>query len=156
MLLLAVLFSVRAFYTFVFVAPFTKGDVLAGLPLLGEAQPHRVYRDSAEVTRMPARENSLERIQRSGVLRACYRRSDYPSAFFNSGGDLVGFDIEMAHRFARQLDARVEFVPVESTPDAEERLNSDFCDVLMSLLAVAPEMTLRFAMTSPVIESASD
>lgn len=155
-LLLAVLLGVRAFYTFVFVAPFTKGDVLTGLPLLGEAQPHRVYRDSAEVPPAPAAANGLERIRRSGVLRACYRRSDYPSAFFNSDGELVGFDIEMAHRFARQLDARVEFVPVDSIPDAEARLNSDsdFCDVLMSLLPVAPELTLRFAMTAPVIESA--
>jgi ABC-type amino acid transport substrate-binding protein len=154
LLLVAVLLGVRAFYTFVFVAPFTKGEVLSGLPLLGEAQPHRVFRDRAEVPPPPAGENGLQRIQTSGVLRACYRRSDYPSAFFNSVGDLVGFDIEMAHRFARQLDARVDFVPVDSIPDAEEQVNSGLCDVFMSLMPMAPEMTLRFAMTAPVVESA--
>jgi ABC-type amino acid transport substrate-binding protein len=41
------------------------------------------------------------------VARVCYRGGDYPSAFFNNAGDLVGFDIEMAHRFARQLGARI-------------------------------------------------
>ena len=153
-LLFSVLLSVRAFYTFVFVAPFTKGEVLSGLPLLGEAQPQTVYRDSAKVPAGQGGANGLDRIQRSGVLRACYRRSDYPSAFFNSRDELVGFDIELAHRFARQLDARVEFVPIDSIPDAEERVNTDYCDVLMSLMPMAPEMTLRFAMTVPVLDSA--
>jgi ABC-type amino acid transport substrate-binding protein len=43
---------------------------------------------------------------------------------FHRNGELVGFDIEMAHRFARQLDARIEFVPVTSIPDAEDRINA--------------------------------
>jgi hypothetical protein len=56
--------------------------------------------------------------------------------------------------FARQLDARVDFVPVDSIPDAEQQVNNGFCDVFMSLMPMAPEMTLRFAMTAPVVESA--
>jgi len=105
----------------IIVAPFTKDQVLTGLQLLGKAQPHTVFRDIAEapVSPTPGATGSLARIQQSGVLHACYRRSDYPSSFFNTIDDLVGFDIEMTHRFARQLDARVEFLPVASIPDAE-------------------------------------
>lgn len=152
--IVAVLLGIRAFYTHVFVAPFTKGDVLTGLTFLGEPQPYRVFRDATKVPPVPAAEDGLARIQQTGVLRACYRRSDYPSSFFNSSGDLVGFDIEMAHRFARQLDVSVDFVPVHSIADAEKRVNSGCCDLFMSLLPIAPEMTLRFAMTAPVLESA--
>jgi len=154
-LIVAVLVGIRAFYTYVFVAPFTKGDVLTSLSLLGEAQPHTVLRDIAEATPVSEhqRNGSLARIRESGLLRVCYRRSDYPSAFFNRDGELVGFDIEMAHRFARQLDARIEFVPVASIPDAEERINAGYCDLFMSTMPIAPEMTLRFAMTQPVLES---
>jgi ABC-type amino acid transport substrate-binding protein len=81
------------------VAPFTKDQVLAGLSFLEAPQPHRVYREVPPETprRSPA---TLARIQETGVLRACYQRSDYPSSFFNRDGDLVGFDIEMTHRFA--------------------------------------------------------
>ncbi len=151
---ITVLLGIRAFYTYVYVAPFTKDQLLTGLPLLEAPQPHSVYRDIAEVSPMPQSQSSLARIRQDGVLRACYRRSDYPSSFFNADGDLVGFDVEMTHRFARQLDARVEFVPVSSIPDAEERVNAGYCDVFMSLMPIAPEMTLRFAMTVPVLESA--
>ncbi len=153
-LIVAVLLGIRAFYTFVFVAPFTKGEVLTGLTLLGKPQPHAVHREIAEVSPLPYVPDRLARIGQTGVLRACYRRSDYPSAYFNSNGDLVGFDIEMTHRFARQLDARVEFVPVDSIRDAEERVKSGHCEIFMSLMPIAPEMTLRFGMTAPVLESA--
>jgi len=153
-LLVAALIGIRAFYTFVVVVPFTKDQVLTGLSLLGQPQPHRVYRDIADVPPAADAPNGLERIQQTGVLRVCYRRSDYPSSFFNSNGDLVGFDVEMAHRFAHRLDAEIAFVPVDSIPDAEQRINSDYCDVFMSLMPITPEMTLRLGMTSPVLESA--
>ena len=153
-LLAAILIGIRAFYTYVFVAPFTTDKVLTGLALKGDPQPHDVLREWPE-TQTPRRgTTALERIQDSGVLRACYRGSDYPSAFFNSEGDLVGFDIEMAHRFARHLDARVEFLPVRSVDDAAERLNTGGCDLFMSLLPIAPETTLEFALTQPVLNGA--
>jgi Na+/H+-dicarboxylate symporter len=150
-MVLAVLVGIRAFYTYVFVAPFTKDQVLAGLSFLEAPQPHRVYREVPPETprRSPA---TLARIQETGVLRACYQRSDYPSSFFNRDGDLVGFDIEMTHRFASRLDARVDFIPVDSIPDAEASLDKGTCDIFMSLLPIVPEMTLSFAMTVPVID----
>ncbi len=153
-LILAALLGIRAFYSFVFVAPFTKDQVLAGLPLLKDPQPHTVHRESPPAEPAGPRDGSLARIEQTGILRACYRRSDYPSAFFNTAGDLVGFDIEMTHQFARQLDAKVELLPVESLADAERRVNSHYCDVFMSLLPIAPESTRRVALTVPVFESA--
>ena len=87
-------------------------------------------------------------------MRACYRGSDYPSAFFNSTGELVGFDIEMTHRLARQLGARIEFLPVASVDDAARRLDEGGCDVFMSMLPIAPETTLRFTLTQPVLNGA--
>ncbi len=153
-LILAVLLGIRAFYTYMYVAPFTKNELLTGLSLLEAPQPHTVFKQISEVQPRPASDSSPAGIRASGVLRACYRRGDYPSSFFNVNGDLVGFDIEMVHRFARQLNARVEFVPVLSIPDAEERVNAGYCDVFMSLMPIEPETTLRLGMTVPVLESA--
>ena len=153
-LLAAVLFGIRAFYTYVFVAPFTKDQVLAGLMMKGEQQPHSVFQEWPE-SQEPRRGNTtLARIQDSEALRACYRGSDYPSAFFNSTGELVGFDIEMTHRLARQLGARIEFLPVASVDDAARRLDEGGCDVFMSMLPIAPETTLRFTLTQPVLNGA--
>jgi hypothetical protein len=74
--------------------------VLTGLALKGEPQPQQVFREWPDELSPRPGDTALARIQDSGVLRVCYRGSDYPSAFFNTSGDLVGFDIELAHRFA--------------------------------------------------------
>ena len=154
LLLAAALIGIRAFYTYVVVVPFTKDQVLSGLPLLGTPQPHTLYLNSADVPPPADAPNSLARVEQTGELRVCYRRSNYPSSFLNSQGELVGFDVEMAHRFANRLDARIAFVPVESIPDAEQRIKTAYCDVFMSLMPITPEMTLSLGMTLPVLESA--
>jgi len=79
---------------------------------------------------------------------------DYPSAFFNRNGELVGFDVEMTHQFARQLNLKLEFLPVRSITEGGQRVNTSYCDVFMSLLPITPELTERVAMTSPVLKSA--
>ena len=79
---------------------------------------------------------------------------DYPSAFFNRNGELVGFDAEMTHQFARQLDLKLVFLPVSSITEGGQRVNTSYCDVFMSLLPITPELTERVAITSPVLKSA--
>jgi Na+/H+-dicarboxylate symporter/ABC-type amino acid transport substrate-binding protein len=146
--------ATRAFYTWVYVVPYTKDQLLGRMHLLADPQPSRVYREPpAEILREPGDALSFERFKRRGVLRVCYATDDYPSAFFNQDGDLVGFDIEMAHRFARQLGTALEFLPVGSTNEAVQRINSSYCDVLMSLIAIAPSRTDVFGMTAPVLNA---
>ncbi|MCF7997266.1 MAG: cation:dicarboxylase symporter family transporter [Chromatiaceae bacterium] len=155
-LLAAILIGVRAFYTYVFVAPFTKGDLLTGLPLFGTPRPHWTLEPGADspVAASDPDLSTFERVHQANVLRVCHQLSDYPSAFVNSAGNLVGFDIDVAHQFAERLDVAIEFVPVGSIAAAEERLNRGVCDLFMSLLPISPELTLRFAMTTPVLDSA--
>lgn len=150
-LLATALFGIRAFYTHVYVVAYTKDQVLAGLQLIQDPQPHTVYREPPqEILSEMARPIGLARLKENGVLRVCYSPDDYPSAFFNAAGDLVGFDIEMAHRFARHLNVDVEFLPVPSMLEAEAYLNTSYCNVLMSLIGISPGRTERFSMTDPV------
>lgn len=148
----AALIGTRAFYTWVYVVPYTKDQLLASMHLIADPQPHRVYREPPPaVLREGGGPLSFGRFKQRGVLRVCYARDDYPSAFFNAAGELVGFDVEMAHRFARQLGVALEFLPVSSVSDAAQRVNSSYCDVLMSLISIAPGRTDVFAMTAPVL-----
>ena len=110
-----------------------------------------MYREPPEqVLRNAGGPAGLARVKERGVLRVCYVPGDYPSSFFNDAGDLVGFDIEMTHRFARDLGVSLEFLPVGSIAAAEDRLNAGQCDVFMSLIAIFPTRTERFSMTAPV------
>jgi ABC-type amino acid transport substrate-binding protein len=58
-------------------------------------------------------QSRLERIRERGVLRVGFNDDNLPYAFRNARGELVGLDIEMAHRLARDLNASLEFVPFE-------------------------------------------
>jgi ABC-type amino acid transport substrate-binding protein len=151
-LLAAALLGIRAFYTYGYVEPYTKDQLLASLHLIENPQPHTVYREPPEqVLREAGGPASFARFKQRGVLRVCYVPGDYPSAFLNDAGDLVGFDVELAHRFARHLDVPLEFLPVGSIAKAEDRLNSSYCDVLMSLIAITPSRTEWFSMTEPIL-----
>jgi Na+/H+-dicarboxylate symporter/ABC-type amino acid transport substrate-binding protein len=55
---------------------------------------------------------TLERIRSRGTLRVGYDPDYAPFSFFNSSGQLVGFDIELAERLADALGVAAEFVPV--------------------------------------------
>ena len=46
------------------------------------------------------------------MLRVGYLPDALPFAFINEQGDLVGFDIELAHHLAGELGVTLAFVPV--------------------------------------------
>ncbi len=156
-LLVGVLLGVRAFYTYVVVAPYTKADVLADLNLLEHQVPLdkvKVYLKPPEtVERSGEGPASVARIMERGVLRVCYKSDDYPSAFLNLNGDLVGFDIEMAHALANHLVLGLEFLSIDTEGEALKGLNARYCDIYMSHIAISPFRTQLFAMTSPVFNS---
>jgi len=153
-LVAAALIGIRAIYTFVYVEAYTKDRLLTTLHLIDNPQPNTVYRE-APMVGVDEREKPLgfQRFKDQGTLRVCYVPDDYPSSFFNDNGDLVGFDIEMTHRFARYLDVGIQFLPARSNAEAEERVNTSYCDLVMSLLPITPRQTESFALTSPVLNA---
>lgn len=147
LLVAAVLIGVRAFYTHVVVVPYTKDELLKGLQNLRSPQQATIHRDmpipspGAE----PSGPRSLAEIKDSGVLRVCYGDGNYPLMFFNNAGELVGFDIEMAHRFAKRLNVGLEFVPLQR----RDALLSGYCDALINSLAIDLDLTDAAAHTDP-------
>ncbi len=155
-LLAAALIGIHAFYTYVIVAPYTKDQALKHLHLVTDPQPAKVHTEwPTNLEQAGEGPASLARIKDRGVLRVCYSTDDYPSAFFNDEDppQLVGFDIEMAHGFARGIRLPIEFLPVDSEIGAAERLDAGSCDIVMAILPISPRRTEMFAMTSPVFNS---
>jgi Na+/H+-dicarboxylate symporter/ABC-type amino acid transport substrate-binding protein len=145
--------AVRAFYTWGYVAPYTKAQILSGLQLSEAPPPRRVFREPPPDEAAQPVPLGPDRIKQRGALRVCYTPDEYPLAFFNAAGELVGFDVEMAHRFARALDTALEFRPVGSVGEARMRLDSGYCDVLMSLTGIAPDRIDHLAMTAPILHT---
>src|SRR4029450_7025435 len=72
----------------------------------------------------------LDRIRSRGIVRVGYIEDTLPYSFVNSGGDLVGFDVEMAHQLARDLMIKLELVPVDRGI-FERGLDPADCDLVM-------------------------
>ena len=152
----ALLFGVRAFYTHVVIAPYTKAETLKGLHFLVNPQPMTVY-DAIPPTleKSGTAPASLAAILERGVIRFCFQPDEYPSAFYNSENppQLVGFDIEMAHRFAQRLRLPTEFIAARDQKAAAEMLNAGACDLYMRTLVVTAGRTRVFGLTSPIYTS---
>lgn len=95
-------------------------------------------------------EDPIQRIRRRGVIRIGFEVDELPFAYLNQEGDLVGFDIDMAHQLARDLGVRIEFVP--SSSDVVQSLRDDEFDVAMSGF----EGTVRRATELPHVPSYMD
>ena len=139
MLTAAVIGGTRAVFAGLLRPVYTRDKVLTGMNLLHQAAVATVYRTAPPDAAVPDALPILERIRQRGVLRVGYTADALPFAFFNSRGDLVGFDVELAYHLARELSVRLEFVPVDRG-GMEAQLRAAYCDVIMSGVAVT---TLR-------------
>jgi len=156
LLVAVVIAGVNTFYTYVVVAPYTKDEALRSLRLQRASQPATVYKEIPEehlrTSQQPA---SFSEILQRGMLRICYQPNEYPSAFYNNASppQLVGFDIEMAHRLANRRQLALEFFPIPNEDEAVNSLNAGVCDVYMRSLPISEGRTQLFGMTVPVYTS---
>ena len=94
----------------------------------------------------------LEVIRERGTLRVGYFKDHLPYAFKNAEGKLVGFDIEMAHRLARELGVTIEFVRLEPHKVAGP-LQDGICDIMMSGVAVTTERVQKLAFSDSYMDT---
>ena len=88
-----------------FIETHGKQDLLATMVSAEPATGMAIYLGSAEPNPEPLRpgESRLDRIRRRGTLRVGVAMDHLPFSFLNRDGDLVGLDVDMAHRLALDL-----------------------------------------------------
>jgi len=94
--------------------------------------------------------DTLRRVRERKTLRVGYAADRLPYAFRNAAGELVGFDVEMAHALARDLGVRVDFMR-GNVDRLSELLDSGGIDIVMSGLAITPERLERMRLSTPVL-----
>jgi len=107
---------------------------------------------SAEPTAEAAPEpgKRLQEIKARGLLRVGYFNDAMPWAFANARGELVGYDVEAAHRLASQLGVRLEFVPVNRVPPQPlHALAEGRVDILMTGFTATVARAERMELSHP-------
>jgi Na+/H+-dicarboxylate symporter len=94
---------------------YTKASVLQGMQARRTTHPPIVHRSRDTLAPRSRLEHvsALERVRASGLLRIGYDAGNAPFSFFNTKGELVGLDVELAMSLADALGAVAEFVPVQ-------------------------------------------
>ncbi len=96
-------------------------------------------------------ESALERIRSRGTLRVGYRDQRLPFTFRNTSGQLVGYDIDLAHVLANDLGVKLELVAIEAS-QGPQLLSTGAIDVVMSGAVVTPERAMEVEFTKPYLE----
>ena len=94
----------------------------------------------------------LKTIRERGTMRVGYFKDHLPYAFRNAQGKLVGFDIELAHRLARELGVAIEFVQLDHTKIVGP-LNDGMCDIIMSGVAITTERVQEIAFSNSYMDT---
>jgi Na+/H+-dicarboxylate symporter len=130
----------------------SRDEVLSHMKLLDDPIDAFVYRNPApNPTPLLSGESLLGRIRRRDRIRIGYGPSDLPFAYVNSDGQLVGFDVNMAHFLARDMGVRLEFVPINRDHLFQES-EDDYFDIAMSGIAATLDRAEQLTHTTPYME----
>jgi Na+/H+-dicarboxylate symporter/ABC-type amino acid transport substrate-binding protein len=92
----------------------------------------------------------LQEIKQHRLMRVGYFPDSVPWAFVNAKGEVVGFDIEAAHRLANQLDVRLEFVAISRVPPIPSvELAAGHIDVIMTGMIATVGRAERMDLSHP-------
>ena len=95
--------------------------------------------------------STLDRIRARKVIRVGFVEDNLPWTYRASDGRLLGFDIDMAHRLAIDLDVGLEFVPV-TRDGIESALKEGLIDLAMSGIKGSIQRAERLGLSSPYID----
>jgi Na+/H+-dicarboxylate symporter/ABC-type amino acid transport substrate-binding protein len=143
----------RAFFASTVDTTYRKDEIIAGMQLQRFPGAATVYTSAPPAAPLPtAQESRLAWIRTHKLLRVGYLPDNLPFAYFNGKGDLVGFDVEMAHLLARDLGVELAFVPV-MRDRMTAQVNAGYCDIVMSGTVVTPERALEVAFSVPYTDA---
>jgi ABC-type amino acid transport substrate-binding protein len=80
-----------------------------------------------------------------------YRPNNLPCSFLTETGELVGFDVEMAHILAEDMGLALEFLPFEFE-HLSAMLNSGQIDLAMSCIASLPDRYREAAFSDSYLD----
>lgn len=112
--------------------------VAFGLPESGE---------SGETQRKLTEESTIEQVIKRGVLRVGMS-TFVPWAMTDKTGKLIGFEIDVATRLAKDLGVKVEFVPTKWAGIIPALLTGKF-DVIIGGMGILPQRNLKVNFTIP-------
>jgi len=84
----------------------------------------------------------IDRIRQTGIIRIGINEDSLPFSFYNTQGQMVGFDIELMLHLAEDLQVAIQFIPYENEYLLQQ-LDNDHFDIAVS--GITPNLSLLAA-----------
>ena len=152
--LVVIVVATRFFLTNVIGHAYNKDKVLTEMHLPPyDAMPFKVHKPPHPPPEVhDSQKSRLDLILERGSLRVGYFKDGLPFAFVNTIGDLVGFDVDMAQKLARELGVALEFVLLDHQKMAAQ-LKAGYCDLLMSGISITTDRFWDMGFTTPYMDA---
>ncbi len=130
-----------------------RGQIIAGMQMTTEPAPVDLLDEaSPNPSPLSAGQSRLDRIRERGAIRVGYLTNNLPFSYLNVSGELVGFDVEMAHQLAIDLGVKVELAPIDHPENMVEHLKLDHCDIITSGIGASASHFLEIPFTRSYLE----
>jgi ABC-type amino acid transport substrate-binding protein len=151
-LLLVFAVGARLYFERALEGAYEKDQIIAKMQVLEGSRSAIVHEVAPDVSGEDLSRPTLDRIRERGFIRVGQLMGMLPFAYSNGDGELVGFDVAMAHELADELGVDLEFVPL-ARDHLAIALDSGQCDVIMSGLSVTPMRAERMAFSESYLDT---
>ncbi len=141
---------ILAGYAFTHLIPYQYegGKSFESMSLIGEAVPVKIVKQLPPVSAVDKNRARQDVIRERGTLRVGYRANTLPFSYRNNQGQIVGFDMEMMHALAKDLDVGMEIIRFKNKKEARQLLSEGRIDIVIGGFAITPELALKFTFTN--------
>ena len=139
--------GIHLLLTWTLPPPETQRRTLLERPLTGVPVAVDILREPPAPDAIPPG-SGLGRILATDTLRVGYEPDRFPFSYFDARGELVGLDIDLMHRLARELDVRLVLSPVPRT-DVGAALEARTVDLAVGGIEVTTDLSRKAALTDP-------
>ena len=94
----------------------------------------------------------LDVIRERGSIRVGYSTQNLPFAFRNDQGEVVGFDMEMMHELARNLELTIELHFVRDIDNDAQLLASGGLDIVVGGRIITPQRALDVSFSDDYMQ----
>jgi polar amino acid transport system substrate-binding protein len=102
---------------------------------------------ACDTRQAPENESMLENVMRKGTIRIGIS-TFFPWAMKDKKGDLIGFEIDVAERLAKDMGVKVEFVPTQWSGIIPALLTGKF-DIIIGGMGITPQRNLKVNFSIP-------
>lgn len=128
---------------------YTGVRTFESLRLMGEPANNREMKELSPLDLADQDRPRLDVIRERGSIRVGYFSNTLPFAFRNDNNRIVGFDMEMVHQLAKDLNLEIELIHLENRETEPQLLADGSVDITVGGRAITPGRALSVAFSDP-------